>query len=96
MGWRDKPLLKGRFSMRYGYSVRLLEDVNSRVRTTLQSRITVNITAVAEEVRLQTSLKTLRSKILNASFCKRSNSMGRPLSSTASRKPIRRSPYTLN
>jgi hypothetical protein len=39
--------------MRYGYSVRLLEDVNSRVRTTLQSRITVNITAVAEEVRLR-------------------------------------------
>src|ERR1700754_2761016 len=39
--------------MRNRYSVRLLEDINCRVRATLQSRITVNITAVAEEVRLR-------------------------------------------
>ncbi|MER9232092.1 hypothetical protein NKI56_08305 [Mesorhizobium sp. M0622] len=50
---RDKPLLKGRFSMRYRFSVRLHDDVNSRVRSTLQSRIAINLTAVAEAVRLQ-------------------------------------------
>ncbi|MER8786357.1 hypothetical protein NKH71_00570 [Mesorhizobium sp. M0983] len=50
---RDKPLLKGRFSMRYRFSVRLHDDVNSRVRATLRSRIAINLTAVAEAVRLQ-------------------------------------------
>ncbi|MER9439951.1 hypothetical protein NKI79_00855 [Mesorhizobium sp. M0340] len=39
--------------MRYGFSVRLHEDVGSRVRATLRSGIAINLTAVAEAVRLQ-------------------------------------------
>jgi hypothetical protein len=49
---RNKPLLKGRFSMRYMYSVQLREDLNSRVLAALRSRGMVNIAVVAEEVRL--------------------------------------------
>ncbi|MES0032868.1 MULTISPECIES: hypothetical protein [unclassified Mesorhizobium] len=39
--------------MRYGFSVRLHEDVSSRVRATLRSGIAINLTAVAEAARLQ-------------------------------------------
>ncbi|WP_376703825.1 hypothetical protein RQ479_01200 [Mesorhizobium sp. ISC25] len=39
--------------MRYGFSVCLHEDVSSRVRATLRSGIAINLTAVAEAVRLQ-------------------------------------------
>lgn len=38
--------------MRYGYSVQLREDLNSRVLAAIRSRGMVNIAAVAEEVRL--------------------------------------------
>ncbi|WP_246691234.1 MULTISPECIES: hypothetical protein [unclassified Mesorhizobium] len=48
---KDKQLLKGRFSMRYGYSAQLREDLNSRVLAALRSRGMVNIAAVAEDVR---------------------------------------------
>ncbi|MGX5850806.1 hypothetical protein ACWGTO_27380 [Mesorhizobium sp. PL10] len=48
---KDKRLLKGRGSMRYGYSAQLREDLNSRVLAALRSRGMVNIASVAEDVR---------------------------------------------
>jgi hypothetical protein len=39
--------------MRYGFSARLQHDVNLRVQAALQSKGIVNVTAVAEDVRLR-------------------------------------------
>ena len=39
--------------MRYGYSARLREDLNSRVLAALRARGMVNIAVVAEDVRLR-------------------------------------------
>ncbi|ESX59914.1 MULTISPECIES: hypothetical protein [unclassified Mesorhizobium] len=39
--------------MRYGYSARLREDLNSRVLGALRSRGMVNIAVVAEDIRLR-------------------------------------------
>jgi hypothetical protein len=57
-GWRkvrmrDKPVRKGRFSMRYSYSTHLRDDVNARVLAALQANGIINITVVAEEIRLR-------------------------------------------
>ncbi|SJM29878.1 hypothetical protein [Mesorhizobium delmotii] len=50
---RDKPLLKGGFSMRDGYSVRLCHDVDRQVWAAARCKGIVNVTAVAETVRLR-------------------------------------------
>ena len=50
---KEKPLLKGRFPMRYGYSAHLHEDVISQVQAALHSKGIVNVAAVAEVVRVQ-------------------------------------------
>jgi hypothetical protein len=50
---RDKPLLKRGFSMRYGYSAHLCQDVNLHVRAAARAKGILNVTAVAEAVRLR-------------------------------------------
>ncbi|WP_353817075.1 hypothetical protein [Mesorhizobium sp.] len=50
---RDKPLLKRGFSMRFGYSAHLCQDVNLQVWAAARDKGILNVTAVAEAVRLR-------------------------------------------
>jgi hypothetical protein len=72
---RDKPLLKRGFSMRNGYSAHLCHDVNLQVQAAARCKGIINVTAVAEEVRLRNlaenvALEDIECLVLQAAqFC---------------------------